>query len=51
MEKLTSENLRNFINTYPTKYQYGFLASETNEILEKFEISKSQLERIIKKYK
>ena len=33
MEKLTSDNLTEFIDTYPTKYQYGFLGSETNEVL------------------
>ena len=42
MEKLTSENLTEFINTYPTKYQYCFLASETNDILEKFGIDKEK---------
>jgi hypothetical protein len=40
MEKLTSENLSEFINTYPTKHKYGFLATETNDILEKFGIDK-----------
>ena len=42
MKTLTSENLSEFINTYPTKYQYGFLSSETNDILEKFEIDKDK---------
>lgn len=42
MDKLTSENLSKFIDSYPTKYQYGFLGSETNEILEKFEIDKDK---------
>lgn len=42
MEKLTSDNLTEFIDTYPTKYQHGFLGSETNEILEKFEIDKEK---------
>ena len=42
MEKLTSDNLTEFIDTYPTKYQHGFLGSETKEILEKFEIDKEK---------
>lgn len=42
MNNLTSENLSEFINSYPTKYEHGFLASETNEILEKFKIDKDK---------
>jgi len=40
MNKLTSKNLSKLIHEYPTKYPYGFLGSETNEILEKYEINK-----------
>lgn len=40
INKLTSKNLSNFIDTYPTKYQHGFLFIETNEILERFNIDK-----------
>lgn len=40
MDKLTSENLSEFIDSYPTKYQYGFLGCETNEILEQYNINK-----------
>jgi hypothetical protein len=42
MEKLTSENLSEFINSYPTKYEDGFMGSETNEILEKYQIDKEK---------
>lgn len=42
VDKLTSENLTEFIDTYPTKHKHGFLGSETNEILEKFEIDKEK---------
>lgn len=38
MEIITSENLNDFINNYPTKYQSGFLAFEIKEILERFQI-------------
>ena len=42
IEKLTPENLHEFIYNYPTKHQYGFMGSETNEILEKYEIDKDK---------
>jgi hypothetical protein len=42
MENLTSENLTDFIYNYPTKHQYGFMSSETNEILEKYKIDKEK---------
>ncbi|TXG80220.1 MAG: hypothetical protein E6R13_08410 [Spirochaetes bacterium] len=42
IEKLTSENLSDFIDNYPTKHKYGFLGSETDAILEKFEIDKEK---------
>lgn len=31
--KLTSENISQFIDSYPTKYPQGFLSSETTKIL------------------
>jgi hypothetical protein len=42
MGKLTTENLSDFINNYPTKHKYGFMGSEINEILEKFDIDKEK---------
>jgi hypothetical protein len=39
---LTSENLEQFIDTYPTKHPQGFLSSETNVILERFNIDKDK---------
>lgn len=42
VDKLTSENLSDFVNNYPTKHKYGFIGTETNEILEKFGIDKDK---------
>jgi hypothetical protein len=42
MDKLTSDKLTEFIDSYPTKYEHGFLDSETKEILEKYEIDKDK---------
>jgi hypothetical protein len=38
MEKLTSENVEEFVYDYPTKHVQGFLGKEIMEILEKYEI-------------
>jgi hypothetical protein len=38
MEKLTSENVEEFVYDYPTKYVQGFMGSEIITILEKYDI-------------
>jgi hypothetical protein len=42
MEKLTNKNLPEFIDNYPTKYPYGFIASEIVNILEEYNIDKTK---------
>lgn len=42
VEKLTSENVEDFIYEYPTKNKEGFVGSEINTILEKYEIDKDK---------
>lgn len=42
MEKLTNENLTDFINDYQTKYKEGFTSSEINEVLENNNIDKEK---------
>ena len=47
IDKLTSENLSGFIYNYPTKHKYGFMGSETDEILEKFNINKEDFYTVL----
>jgi hypothetical protein len=35
MENLTSKNIEEYINNYPTKHKEGFIGSEIMDILEK----------------
>jgi hypothetical protein len=42
MEKLTSETLNEFIENYPTKHKEGFVGSEINDVLEKYNIDKDK---------
>jgi len=42
MEKLTNKNVEDFIYSYPTKNKEGFIASEINDILEKYSIDKDK---------
>lgn len=42
VKKLTIKNVDKFINEYPTKYEYGFIDSEINDILEKYNIDKDK---------
>ena len=42
MENLTTKNLQDFINNYPTKHPQGFIGSEIMDILEKYKINKEK---------
>ena len=41
MEKLTSENVEDFVYEYPTKNKEGFVGTEIKSILEKFNIDEN----------
>ena len=42
MDKLTIKNVEDFIYEYPTKNEHGFIASEINDMLEKYSIDKDK---------
>jgi hypothetical protein len=39
MKKLTSKNITNIVYSYPTKYEYGFTASEIKKLISEYEIN------------
>lgn len=41
-EKLTIDNVTNFIDSYPTKHKHGFTSDEIESILVKYNIDKSK---------